>query len=197
MEVVAHPRLLIDAFTLTADRSLSEYNVSVLDRQPEGLRVTDEVKASVRNLLRHGGFKPTGRSKPASEYLVKAAGEGRLAPINLAVDLCNVVSLHSGLPISVIDLDLAQPPYRIEIVHERTSYVFNPGGQELDVTGLVCFWDAVGPCGSPVKDSQRTKTRPETRQTMSIIWGDQECAEQVRLAGAWYRELARDCGLTL
>ena len=40
----------------------------------------------VRDLLRAGGFKPAGRSKPASEYLVRAAGEGKLAGINLVVD---------------------------------------------------------------------------------------------------------------
>ena len=30
----------------------------------------------MRELLRYGGYKPTGRGKPASEYLVRAAGEG-------------------------------------------------------------------------------------------------------------------------
>ena len=44
-------------------------------------------------MMRHGGYKPTGRGKPASEYLVKAAGNGKLGAINLAVDSCNVVSL--------------------------------------------------------------------------------------------------------
>src|SRR5262245_6392507 len=56
----------------------------------------DAVREAVRVLLRQGGFKPTGRSKPASEYLLKAAREGTLSSINLAVDACNVVSLHSG-----------------------------------------------------------------------------------------------------
>ncbi len=38
----------------------------------------EETRRAVRDLLRHGGYKPTGRGKPASEYLVRAAG--RLAP---------------------------------------------------------------------------------------------------------------------
>ena len=59
----------------------------------------DDVKAAVRDLLRHGGFKPSGRSKPASEYLVKAAERGVMGSINPAVDCCNVASLWSGLPI--------------------------------------------------------------------------------------------------
>ena len=62
------------------------------------------VKAAVRDLLRNGGFKPTGRGKPASEYLVKEVSNGKLGSINPIVDTLNVVSLHSGLPISVVDL---------------------------------------------------------------------------------------------
>src|SRR5690606_7710589 len=62
------------------------------------------VQPAIRAMLRHAGYKPSGRGKPASEYLRGAAAEGGLAAINLAVDLGNVVSLHSGLPISVVDL---------------------------------------------------------------------------------------------
>ena len=34
------------------------------------------LKAAVRDLLRFGAYKPTGRGKPASEYLLNAAAEG-------------------------------------------------------------------------------------------------------------------------
>ena len=74
---------------------------------PAPLSSDDAVREAVRALLRQGGFKPTGRSKPASEYLLKAVRDKLLSPINVAVDVCNVVSLHSGLPISVVDLDRA------------------------------------------------------------------------------------------
>ena len=50
---------------------------------------SEEVRGAVRDLLRHGVFKPTGRSKPASEYLIKAVEKGWFTPekgINLAVD---------------------------------------------------------------------------------------------------------------
>ena len=40
------------------------------------LQSSDEIRAAVRDLLRHGGFKPTGRSKPASEYLIKVTEQG-------------------------------------------------------------------------------------------------------------------------
>src|SRR5262249_20773683 len=47
------------------------------------LRSDDEVREKVRALLRQGGFKPTGRSKPASEYLLRTATDRPLPPINL------------------------------------------------------------------------------------------------------------------
>ena len=40
----------------------------------------DARRAAVRQLLRYGGFKPSGRNKPAQEYLLRVATqEGRLS----------------------------------------------------------------------------------------------------------------------
>src|SRR6476469_6988014 len=111
------------------------------------LQSDNRVRVAVRTLLRHAGFKPTGRSKPASEYLLRAVREGLLSPINLAVDVCNVVSYHSGLPISVADLDRAREPLRVGLAPPGSSYVFNASGQSIDLGGLLCLFDADGPCG--------------------------------------------------
>src|SRR5579884_2517050 len=46
-----------------------------------------DIKEAVRNLLKRGGFKPSGRNKPASEYLAQAAREGRFPTINNLVDV--------------------------------------------------------------------------------------------------------------
>jgi DNA/RNA-binding domain of Phe-tRNA-synthetase-like protein len=153
-------------------------------------------RAAVRDMLRHGGYKPTGRGKPASEYLVRAASEGALGSINLAVDVCNAVSLHSGLPISVVDLGRARGPFRIGVAPAGASYVFNASGQEIDLGGLLCIFDADGPCANSVRDAQRTKTEPTTTATLSVIWG---CAgHEHRLADAdqWYRALLEESGAT-
>src|SRR5262249_32748464 len=58
---------------------------------PAPLRSDAAVRAAVRDLLRfpHGGYKPTGRGKPSSEYLLRAVSEGTLGSINAAVDACN------------------------------------------------------------------------------------------------------------
>ncbi|HJN13499.1 MAG TPA: phenylalanine--tRNA ligase beta subunit-related protein [Pirellulaceae bacterium] len=155
------------------------------------LQSSDAIRSAVRDLLRYGGFKPTGRSKPASEYLIKVTEQRGLSSINVAVDACNVVSLHSGLPISVVDLDLVHEPFRVGIAPPESSYLFNPSGQTMDVGRLLCLFDIEGPCANAVKDSQRTKTNPETRRTLTLIWGTKTLLGRATAADVWYQELLK------
>lgn len=189
------------AFTTDFGRELGELPTSAalhaglsLETATPLPRPDDRVRAAVRDLLRKAGFKPTGRSKPASEYLLKAAGDGSLGSINAAVDACNVASLHSGLPISVVDTDRAVPPYSVGVPPMATSYVFNASGQVIDIGGLVSLFDAEGPCAGPVKDSQRTKTHPGTRRTLSIVWGTTQLPGLAAATAAYYRELLHGLG---
>jgi len=200
LTVDAHPLLEPCAFTTAfpaplGDAASPEWLIALLSEEaPAPLRRDEDVRAAVRDLLRHGGYKPTGRGKPASEYLVRAAGDGSLGAINAAVDACNAVSLHSGLPISVVDLDRAAPPFRIGLGGEGDSYVFNASGQEIALGGLLCLCDAQGPCANGVKDSQRTKTDGSTRRTLSVIWGTSALPGRAAAAGKWYRELLARLG---
>jgi DNA/RNA-binding domain of Phe-tRNA-synthetase-like protein len=142
-------------------------------------------------MLRALGYKPTGRGKPASEYLLRGA-----PIINIAVDAGNAVSLHSGLPISVIDLDRLRPPLRVAVGAAGQSYVFNSAGQVIDVEGIPCLFDAEGPCANAVKDAQRTKTDATTRATLSLIWGARALGDRTARTLAWYRELVERAGAT-
>jgi DNA/RNA-binding domain of Phe-tRNA-synthetase-like protein len=194
-----HPLLCLRAFVSEVPAGLSSPDWLVAGLAAEAsapLHTDDVLRGRVRDLLRVGGFKPTGRSKPASEYLIRAAAEGRLGSINPAVDACNVVSLHSGLPISVVDLARAEPPFRVGLAAEGASYVFNASGQELDIYGLLCLFDATGPCANPVKDAQRTKTDGETRRTLSLIWGVRGEDDRTAQAETWYRSLLHDLAAT-
>jgi DNA/RNA-binding domain of Phe-tRNA-synthetase-like protein len=148
----------------------------------------------VRDVLRAFGYKPTGRAKPASEYLLRAAVEPGLSSINLAVDACNAVSLHSGLPISVVDLDRTRAPLTVAVAVEGAGYVFNAAGQVIDVAGLPCLADADGPCANAVKDAQRTKTDGTTRATLSIVWGARALAGRAEATSTWYRALLAHAG---
>ncbi len=200
LTVAPHPLLCVAAFTTTFEAPLGatktpESMLSLLRADARApMQSNDEVRAAIRDLLRHGGYKPTGRGKPASEYLLRAAGEGTLSSINLAVDACNVVSLHSGLPISVVDLDQAKAPFSIDLAGPGARYVFNASGQEIDLEGLLCLFDAEGPCANAVKDAQRTKTSAATRRTLSVLWGAQALSERVREAASWYQSLLNGMG---
>lgn len=200
LDVDPHPALDLRALEVTLASPLGEspsdpelLGALALDADVP-MTSDDTVRLKVRDLLRHGGFKPTGRNKPASEYLIKAANSGYLGPINLAVDVCNVVSLHSGLPISVVDLDRTTAPLRVGLAEPGASYVFNASGQEIDIAGLLCLHDAEGPCANAVKDSQRTKTQEATTRCLYLLWGTHELAGRSDEAAAWASSLLRSRG---
>lgn len=195
-----HPSLRVRAFATTFSRGLDALPTpaairALLAADAASPFAPDEaLRTGVRDMLRHGGYKPTGRGKPASEYLVKAAAAGALDPINLAADACNAASLHGGFPISVIDLDRANPPFAIAIAPAGTRYVFNRAGQEIDVSGLVCLADADGPCANAVKDAQRTKTDGTTRDVLVVVWGTRELPGRAAAARDWFVELLQAVG---
>ena len=202
IEIAEHPSLELGLLRASFPRPIGELE------SPEELRAalalnasapmqrSEECRTEVRKLLRHGGYKPTGRGKPASEYLLRAAEEGQLGSINVAVDICNVVSLHTGLPISVVDAERARAPLSIAIAGADTSYVFNASNQEIRLEGLLCLFDAEGPCANAVKDSQRTKTDATSRHTLSLIWGTRAQPGRSAAAVAWYREWLERLGAT-
>lgn len=198
----AHPLLYCKAFTGAMDGQFPQSwdEISSMLTLPGPASVpfdepSDELKNSIRKVLRFGGFKPSGRSKPASEYLIRAASAGELSSINPIVDILNAVSLHSGIPISVVDLDLCEQPLHIAISGPDESYIFNTSGQEISLSGLICLRDAQGPCANPVKDSQRTKTHDGTKNSLTILWGSQDFKERVDKAAQWYKELLATIGI--
>jgi DNA/RNA-binding domain of Phe-tRNA-synthetase-like protein len=203
LNVAPHPLLDLAAFVTRLPAPLGELpspewlRALMLPSAEAPFKSDDAVRAAVRDVLRADGYKPTGRGKPASEYLLRAAAEPGLTSINLAVDACNAVSLHSGLPISVVDLERATPPCSIAVSQAGSEYVFNAAGQIIDVAGLPCLFDASGPCANAVKDAQRTKTSDKTRVTLSIIWGAKALAGRSAAVAEWYRALLTRAGATI
>lgn len=197
LTIVIEPHLLLEigAFVTRFSASLAAVEapdtIRMLCGSSSGAPLTssDQVRGAIRELLRAGGFKPAGRNKPASEYLAAAAAEGRFPRINAAVDACNAVSLHSGLPISLLDVDRLVAPLRIGVAPAGTTYAFNPSGQVIDASGLLGLFDAEGASGTPVKDAQRTKTHDDTRTTLSIVWGTNALPGRTTETTRWYREL--------
>jgi len=155
-------------------------------------------KEAVRNLLKTRAFKPTGRNKPASEYLAQAAREGRFPFINNLVDINNYVSLRSGLPISLLDADVVGDALILRHGCDGERYVFNTAGQEIDLHGLICACsgETNAPLGNPVKDSVAGKIKDGTSNVIGLIYSPDtgELAELARKHVEVFAELLKSEG---
>jgi DNA/RNA-binding domain of Phe-tRNA-synthetase-like protein len=160
-----------DALARELDLWIRRRRDEVLSPEEEALRVGG------RDILRNGRYRPTGRGKPASEYLMRAAAEESFPRINGPVDACNLVSLEHCVAISLWDLELAATDgfeFRLGVAGE--SYVFNPTGQVLELVDLVCGCASTAgdapsrPIVTPIKDSMATKLRDSSKRLAGAIY---------------------------
>ena len=140
-----------------------------------------------------------------TEYLLRTATEeGTLPSISNAVDLINLVSLQSGLPVSLVSLDRVGIQLSLRVGTPGEKFVFNRAGQELDVEGLLCICAITTggsePVGTPVKDSMRAKVTEDDRRLLACIYASQNAISQAELS-RWAEELGagfqRFCGAYL
>ncbi len=159
-----------------------------------------ERKRAVRAMLRFGTYKPSGRSKPSSEYLLAAALANEFPLVNPPVDANNAVSLEWGYPASIFDLELCGPALLLRRGAAGESYVFNPSGQSINLQDLICVCradrDGWLPCGNPVKDAMATKIRESTRGAAAVLYAPAaDPAVDLEAAAARFSDLLRtECG---
>jgi DNA/RNA-binding domain of Phe-tRNA-synthetase-like protein len=161
---------------------------------PEG------VKRAVRDLLKHGRYRATGRGKPASEFLMNAALMGEFPVVCDVVDVNNAVSLACGYPASIFDAALAGPDLLVRRGTTGEAYVFNRAGHAIDLEDLLVVCRRTGdgwePCGNPVKDAMATKVQAGTTTVAAVLY--QPATEPVaRLEAActrFARLLGSACG---
>lgn len=124
-------------------------------------------------LATRAGYKTLGkdpaRYRGSSEALLRRliAGKG-LPRINNVVDVINLVSVESRLPIGLYDL--AHVEGAIEFRAGRTGETYKGIGKyDLNLEGLPLFADARGPHGSATSDSERTMVTEATTQVLAIL----------------------------
>jgi DNA/RNA-binding domain of Phe-tRNA-synthetase-like protein len=164
---------IVEAENTEIDKTLPELDTllnKLLEKRKNGLTGDAEAfRLASRDMLRHGKYKPTGRAKPASEYLLRTAEDDSFPRINTAVDINNYISLKYMVPISLWDDEKTEGKHILfDTGSEGEKYVFNESGQEIEVKDLVCgFLQDAGdrriPVINPVKDSMRTKTSPTSK----------------------------------
>ncbi|NCB39662.1 MAG: hypothetical protein EOM80_12940 [Erysipelotrichia bacterium] len=169
---------VVEAENVQVKDSSAEYRARV-NHEIEHLLSSDFIypdhkQKGIRSLLKTFGFHPSGRSRPASEFLFKdLQNRGGFNFINNVVDINNHISLVSHLPISVIDIDKSGFDLCVRVGLDEESYVFNREGHELSLKKLLVIArnGAAGAAfGSPVKDSQATKVFGETKNVAFFVY---------------------------
>jgi hypothetical protein len=165
-----------------------------------GSFVPVDVRQRIRQMLRFGDYRPSGRGKPASEYLLQAALRDAFPLVNEPVDVNNAISLGSGFPGSMFDSALSGRRLLVRRGSPGESYVFNPSGQTIDLNDLLLLcretvsgWE---PCGTPVKDSMATKIGSDTSNVVAVLYAprDEPPSSLERWAARFAESLEAHCG---
>jgi DNA/RNA-binding domain of Phe-tRNA-synthetase-like protein len=124
-------------------------------------------------LATRAGYKSLGkdpaRYRGSAEALLRRVIAGKGLPrINNVVDVINLVSVESRLPVGLYDLERVQGDIVFRTGRAGETYK-GIGKYDLNLEGLPVFCDAVGPHGSPTSDSERTMVTLETKQVVAII----------------------------
>ena len=131
--------------------------------------------------------KDPARYRGSAEALLRRIIAGKRLPrINAVVDIINLVSVESRLPIGLYDLAHVSGDivFRAGRVGETYKGI---GKYDLNLEDLPIFSDTLGPHGSPTSDSERTMVTSETKSVLAIIisFGGKESLEisAQRMAG--------------
>jgi DNA/RNA-binding domain of Phe-tRNA-synthetase-like protein len=113
--------------------------------------------------------KDPARYRGSAEALLRRVIAGKGLPrINNVVDVINLVSVESRLPIGLYDL--AQASGDIIFRPGRPGETYKGIGKyDLNLESLPIFCDALGPHGSPTSDSERTMVTLATTRVLGII----------------------------
>jgi len=150
---------------------LGEMNQRELEIQelpfPRGVLESPQVE-TVRKAYKSLGKDPA-RYRGSAEALLRRIVAGKGFPqINAVVDVINLVSVESRLPIGLYDL--AHVTGEIVFRAGRAGETYKGIGKyDMNLEGLPIFCDAAGPHGSPTSDSERTMVTAATKKVLGIL----------------------------
>lgn len=150
---------------------LAEMNQRELEIQelpfPRGVLESPQVEA-VRRAYKALGKDPA-RYRGSAEALLRRIVAGKGFPqINTVVDVINLVSVESRLPVGLYDAAHVSGAVVFRAGRAGETYK-GIGKYDLNLDGLPVFADDVGPHGSATSDSERTMVTSETTEVLAII----------------------------
>src|SRR6266404_7617036 len=150
---------------------LGEMNHRELEIQelpfPRGVLESPQVE-TVRKAYKALGKDPA-RYRGSAEALLRRIVAGKGFPqINAVVDVINLVSVESRLPIGLYDLGHVTGEIIFRAGRAGETYK-GIGKYDLNLEGLPLFADDAGPHGSATSDSERTMVTAETKEILAVI----------------------------
>src|SRR5438874_10565101 len=175
--VTAHVKAEASPAALLQEMKTRENEIQKLPF-PRGVLESAQVETTRKAYKALG--KDPARYRGSAEALLRRviAGKG-LPEINAVVDVINLVSVESRLPVGLYDLDRVNGDIVFRVGRAGESYR-GIGKYDLNLEGLPVFCDATGPHGSPTSDSERTMVASATKHILGIIisFGGQEGLER-------------------
>jgi DNA/RNA-binding domain of Phe-tRNA-synthetase-like protein len=148
---------------------------------------------ATRELYRRLGKDPS-RYRGSPEALLRRVRSGKeLYRILNVVDVINLVSLATLLPIGLYDAAGLRPPLQLRRAGPGESYA-GIGKEDINLEGLPVLSDEAGPFGSPTSDSRRTMVTEETREVLAVIFGVTGQAELEKAMDLLNSALRSHCG---
>jgi DNA/RNA-binding domain of Phe-tRNA-synthetase-like protein len=113
--------------------------------------------------------KDPARYRGSAEALLRRVIAGKGLPrINNVVDVINLVSVESRLPVGLYDSANVEGEIVFRAGRAGETYK-GIGKYDLNLEGLPVFCDAFGPHGSPTSDSERTMVTEATKRVVAVI----------------------------
>jgi len=164
---------------LTAQVITHETAASLLQeiksREGEILKLPEPrtILESPKILATRAGYKALGkdpaRYRGSAEALLRRILSGKGFPqINAVVDIINLVSVESRLPIGLYDLAHVKGDMVLRAGRAGETYK-GIGKYDLNLEGLPVFCDEAGPHGSPTSDSERTMVTSATTCVAAVL----------------------------
>lgn len=136
--------------------------------KPDSLNSIPQI-AAMRSAYKALGKDPS-RYRGSAEALLRRVLSGKgLYRANNVVDINNLVSLQSLLPVGSYDLGNVTPPIELRIGKAGESYK-GIGKDEINIENLPVFADVNGAFGSPTSDSERAMIRLESSNVLMVIF---------------------------
>jgi DNA/RNA-binding domain of Phe-tRNA-synthetase-like protein len=171
------PRTALGCVTAQVEAPVSpKALIAELDKCEQAILRLPEPRAvleSAQILATRSAYKALGkdpaRYRGSAEALLRRMIVGKGLPrINAVVDIINLVSVESRLPIGLYDLAHVNGDIVFRAGRAGETYK-GIGKYDLNLESLPVFCDALGPHGSPTSDSERTMVTSETKDVLAVI----------------------------